>query len=162
MHYSARRRSPACASSCGLSARWRGCQRALESLRRAGLSVVMSLGVLCGGQMMAPRRCVRRRQCRPQPGRAGVAGSGPGRRRGAPERAMRYFNSILETVGRTPLVRLNKLAADVEPLVLAKVEYFNPGGRVKDRISSALFEACEQSGAPRPAGTILAPTGGNT
>ncbi len=75
---------------------------------------------------------------------------------------MQYFNSILETVGRTPLVRLNKLAADVKPLVLAKVEYFNPGGSVKDRIGAALIEACEQSGALRPGGTIVEPTSGNT
>ncbi|MEO7003292.1 MAG: pyridoxal-phosphate dependent enzyme, partial [Ktedonobacterales bacterium] len=47
---------------------------------------------------------------------------------------MRYYTSILDTIGHTPLVRLNEIAAHVPPLVLAKVEYFNPGGSVKDRI----------------------------
>lgn len=75
---------------------------------------------------------------------------------------MRYYSSILETIGHTPLVRLNKLAADVKPLVLAKVEYFNPGGSVKDRIGLGLIEACERSGALKPGGTIVEPTSGNT
>ncbi|MGH2487835.1 MAG: pyridoxal-phosphate dependent enzyme, partial [Ktedonobacterales bacterium] len=75
---------------------------------------------------------------------------------------MRYAQSILETVGHTPLVRLNKLAQDVRPLVLAKVEFFNPGGSVKDRIGLGLVEACERSGALKPGGTIVEPTSGNT
>jgi cystathionine beta-synthase len=75
---------------------------------------------------------------------------------------MRYAQSILETVGHTPLVRLNKLAQDVRPLMLAKVEFFNPGGSVKDRIGLGLVEACERSGALKPGGTIVEPTSGNT
>ena len=75
---------------------------------------------------------------------------------------MRYYNSILDTIGHTPLVRLNKLAQDVKPLVLAKVEFFNPGGSVKDRIGVGLIEACERSGALKPGGTIVEPTSGNT
>ena len=75
---------------------------------------------------------------------------------------MRYYTSILETIGHTPLVRLNQIAAQAQPLVLAKVEYFNPGGSVKDRIGIGLIEACEQSGALQPGGTIVEPTSGNT
>ena len=75
---------------------------------------------------------------------------------------MRYYNSILETIGQTPLVRLNKVAQGVQPLVLAKVEYFNPGGSVKDRIGLALIESMERSGQLKPGGTIVEPTSGNT
>ncbi|MGZ6375519.1 MAG: cystathionine beta-synthase [Ktedonobacterales bacterium] len=75
---------------------------------------------------------------------------------------MRYYSSILETVGHTPLVRLNSVARDVRPLVLAKVEYFNPGGSVKDRIGAGLIEACERAGLLKPGGTIVEPTSGNT
>jgi cystathionine beta-synthase len=75
---------------------------------------------------------------------------------------MRYYESILQTVGRTPLVRLNKLAQGVKPLVLAKVEFFNPGGSVKDRIGLPLIEACERAGALKPGGIIVEPTSGNT
>jgi cystathionine beta-synthase len=75
---------------------------------------------------------------------------------------MRYYNSILEAIGNTPLIRLQKVAADVPPLVLAKVELFNPGGSVKDRIGPAMIEYCEQHGLLRPGGTIVEPTSGNT
>ena len=75
---------------------------------------------------------------------------------------MRYYSSILETIGHTPLVRLNSVAHDVRPLVLAKVEYFNPGGSVKDRIGVGLIEACERAGLLKPGGTIVEPTSGNT
>jgi cystathionine beta-synthase len=75
---------------------------------------------------------------------------------------MRYFENILETIGRTPLVRLNKLARDVAPLVLAKIEFFNPGGSVKDRIGIAMIEAAEQAGTLKPGATIVEPTSGNT
>jgi cystathionine beta-synthase len=77
-------------------------------------------------------------------------------------RHMRYHDSILGTLGRTPLVRLNKLSQGLKPLILAKVEYFNPGGSVKDRIGLALIEACEQEGRLKPGGTIVEPTSGNT
>ncbi|HEX8997468.1 MAG TPA: cystathionine beta-synthase [Ktedonobacterales bacterium] len=75
---------------------------------------------------------------------------------------MRYYNSILETIGQTPLVRLNKIAQGVKPLLLAKVEYFNPGGSVKDRIGVGLIESMERSGQLKPGGTIVEPTSGNT
>jgi cystathionine beta-synthase len=75
---------------------------------------------------------------------------------------MRYYNSILETIGQTPLVRLNKLAQGVQPMVLAKVEYFNPGGSVKDRIGLGLIESMERSGKLKPGGVIVEPTSGNT
>jgi len=75
---------------------------------------------------------------------------------------MRYDKSILELMGNTPLVRLNRVASDVPPLVLAKMEMFNPGGSVKDRIGPAMIEYCEKRGLLRPGGTIVEPTSGNT
>ncbi len=75
---------------------------------------------------------------------------------------MQYANSILEKIGNTPLVRLNRVASDVAPLVLAKMEMLNPGGSVKDRIGPALIRYCEQQGLLRPGGTIIEPTSGNT
>ncbi len=78
------------------------------------------------------------------------------------EPAMRYYNSILDAIGNTPLVRLNRVASDVPPLVLAKMEMFNPGGSIKDRIGPALIEYCEKQGLLRPGGTIIEPTSGNT
>jgi cystathionine beta-synthase len=75
---------------------------------------------------------------------------------------MRYHTSILDTIGHTPLVRLNALAADVRPLVLVKCEQFNPGGSVKDRIGVGLIDSLERSGALQPGGTIVEPTSGNT
>src|SRR5437667_12387260 len=75
---------------------------------------------------------------------------------------MRYDKSILELMGNTPLVRLNRVASDVPPLVLAKMEMFNPGGSVKDRIGPAMIEYCEKQGLLRPGGTLVQPTSGNT
>ncbi len=75
---------------------------------------------------------------------------------------MRYCESLVELIGNTPLVRLSRLAAEVQPLVLAKVEYFNPGGSVKDRIAVRMIEAAERSGALSPGGIIVEPTSGNT
>ncbi|HEU5043927.1 MAG TPA: cystathionine beta-synthase [Nocardioidaceae bacterium] len=79
---------------------------------------------------------------------------------------MHYVNSLLELVGNTPLVRLSKVVgdavADNGPLVLAKVEYLNPGGSVKDRIALRMVEAAEQDGSLKPGGTIVEPTSGNT
>jgi cystathionine beta-synthase len=79
---------------------------------------------------------------------------------------MRYAESMLELIGNTPLVRLRSvishLPADEAPTVLAKVEYFNPGGSVKDRIAVRMVDAAEQSGQLRPGGTIVEPTSGNT
>ncbi len=75
---------------------------------------------------------------------------------------MRYAEHIVDTIGDTPLVRLNGVAEGLAPLVLAKVEYFNPGGSVKDRIALRMVEEAERSGALRPGGTIVEPTSGNT
>jgi cystathionine beta-synthase len=75
---------------------------------------------------------------------------------------MRICESVLELVGNTPLVRLRTVSAGLAPTVLAKVEYFNPGGSVKDRIAVRMVDAAEQSGALRPGGTIVEPTSGNT
>jgi len=80
---------------------------------------------------------------------------------------MQVHESLIELVGDTPLVRLRKVTRGLDsggraPDVLAKVEYFNPGGSVKDRIALRMVEAAEASGALRPGGTIVEPTSGNT
>jgi len=75
---------------------------------------------------------------------------------------VQYHESILETVGKTPLVRLRKVARDCPAPVLAKVEAFNPGGSVKDRIGLAMVEAAERSGRLAKGGTIVECTSGNT
>ncbi len=78
---------------------------------------------------------------------------------------MRYVNSLLDLVGNTPLLRLHKTLdgiGDGGPMVLAKVEYLNPGGSVKDRIAVRMVEAAEASGELKPGGTIVEPTSGNT
>ena len=75
---------------------------------------------------------------------------------------MRYVEHVADLVGNTPLVRLGTVAEDIAALVLAKVEYFNPGGSVKDRIALRMIEAAEASGELRPGGTIVEPTSGNT
>ncbi|MFE3448431.1 cystathionine beta-synthase [Nonomuraea sp. NPDC059194] len=75
---------------------------------------------------------------------------------------MRVYDSLIELMGNTPLVRLHKVSAGLPAQVLAKVEYFNPGGSVKDRIAVRMIEAAEASGALRPGGTIVEPTSGNT
>jgi cystathionine beta-synthase len=71
-------------------------------------------------------------------------------------------NSLIDLVGNTPLVRLNRVTAGIAATVLAKVEYFNPGGSVKDRIALRMIEDAEASGALKPGGTIVEPTSGNT
>ena len=77
---------------------------------------------------------------------------------------MQYANSLLDLIGNTPLVRLERTLdlAEAAPLLLAKVEYLNPGGSVKDRIATRMIEAAEESGALQPGGTIVEPTSGNT
>ncbi|WP_406249023.1 pyridoxal-phosphate dependent enzyme [Microbacterium sp. M] len=75
---------------------------------------------------------------------------------------MRYANHIAELVGYTPLVRLNSVAAGTSATVLAKVEYFNPGGSAKDRIAASIINAAERDGHLRPGGTIVEATSGNT
>jgi cystathionine beta-synthase len=71
-------------------------------------------------------------------------------------------DSILDTIGATPVVRLSRIAAGVRPRVVAKLESFNPGGSIKDRIAVSLIEAAERDGKLRPGGTIVEPTSGNT
>jgi cystathionine beta-synthase len=75
---------------------------------------------------------------------------------------MQVHDSLIEIFGNTPLIRLRRVTGGTAPQVLAKVEYFNPGGSVKDRIALAMVEAAEASGALRPGGTIVEPTSGNT
>jgi len=75
---------------------------------------------------------------------------------------MKYAESIVDVVGDTPLVRLNRVTEGIDATVLAKVEYLNPGGSSKDRIAERIIDAAEQSGALRPGGTIVEPTSGNT
>ncbi|MBB3041881.1 cystathionine beta-synthase [Nocardioides sp. LMS-CY] len=79
---------------------------------------------------------------------------------------MQYVNSLLDLIGNTPLLRLSKSTGSLEgakgPIVLAKVEYLNPGGSVKDRIATRMIEAAEASGELQPGGTIVEPTSGNT
>ncbi|MFF4194595.1 cystathionine beta-synthase [Nonomuraea sp. NPDC001831] len=75
---------------------------------------------------------------------------------------MRVYDSLVDLMGNTPLVRLHKVTAGISAQVLAKVEYFNPGGSVKDRIALRMIEAAEASGALRPGGVIVEPTSGNT
>jgi cystathionine beta-synthase len=75
---------------------------------------------------------------------------------------MQVHDSLIEMFGNTPLVRLRRVIAGTAPQVLAKVEYFNPGGSVKDRIALRMVEAAEASGELRPGGTIVEPTSGNT
>jgi cystathionine beta-synthase len=71
-------------------------------------------------------------------------------------------DSILDTIGNTPLVRLSRIGAALRPQLIAKLEVFNPGGSIKDRVAVAMIEAAERDGRLRPGGTIVEPTSGNT
>ena len=71
-------------------------------------------------------------------------------------------NNILETIGNTPLIKLNKLTKDFPCMVLAKVDYFNPGNSIKDRMALKMVEVAEQEGKLKPGGTIIEGTSGNT
>ncbi|MEV6241544.1 cystathionine beta-synthase [Lentzea sp. NPDC051838] len=75
---------------------------------------------------------------------------------------MEYVEHVVDLVGNTPLVKLNALTTGIKATVLAKVEYLNPGGSVKDRIALRMIEAAEKSGELQPGGTIVEPTSGNT
>ena len=75
---------------------------------------------------------------------------------------MKIANNILETIGNTPLVRLNKIVKDIEATVLAKVEFFNPGSSVKDRMALKMVEDAEKDGRLVKGGTIVEGTSGNT
>ena len=75
---------------------------------------------------------------------------------------MDYAQNILETIGNTPMVKLNKIVEGVDALVLAKVETFNPGNSVKDRMALRMIEDAEKNGLLKPGGTIIEGTSGNT
>jgi cysteine synthase A len=72
------------------------------------------------------------------------------------------YNNILETIGRTPLVKINKLVGEDDAILIAKLESFNPCGSVKDRIGLSMIEAAEKDGSLKPGMTIVEPTSGNT
>ena len=74
----------------------------------------------------------------------------------------RSYPTVLDLVGNTPVVRLQRITEGLAPTVLAKLEYLNPGGSVKDRIGLRMIEAAEREGELRPGGTIVEPTSGNT
>ena len=86
------------------------------------------------------------------------------RRRRSPALADRpgILPDVTAAVGRTPLVALDRLAADVRPRLVAKLEHMNPGGSVKDRIALPMIEAAERAGLLKPGGVIVEPTSGNT
>lgn len=75
---------------------------------------------------------------------------------------MEVHDSVLDLIGNTPLIRLDRVARHVKPTILGKIEYANPGGSVKDRIGIRMIEEAEQNGLLRPGGTIVEPTSGNT
>jgi len=75
---------------------------------------------------------------------------------------MNYLNSIIETIGDTPLIKLNRITAEIDALVMAKVESFNPGNSVKDRMALKMIEDAEASGLLKSGGTIVEGTSGNT
>lgn len=79
-----------------------------------------------------------------------------------PDQPMTIYDNIMETIGETPLVRLHSVAGDLPCTILAKVEFFNPGGSVKDRIGLAIIEDAERNGRLQPGGTIVEATSGNT
>ncbi|MGH9861635.1 MAG: PLP-dependent cysteine synthase family protein, partial [Candidatus Acidiferrales bacterium] len=71
-------------------------------------------------------------------------------------------NSILDAVGRTPLIRLNRIVEGVAPEIYVKADYLNPGGSVKDRIGITMIDEAERKGLLKPGGTIIEATSGNT
>jgi cystathionine beta-synthase len=73
-----------------------------------------------------------------------------------------WLHNILETIGNTPLIQLHKIVADIPATVLAKVDYFNPGNSIKDRMAKKMVEVAEQEGKLKPGGTIIECTSGNT
>ncbi|HUI30252.1 MAG TPA: cystathionine beta-synthase [Candidatus Acidoferrales bacterium] len=73
-----------------------------------------------------------------------------------------WYNSIVEIIGNTPMLRLTRIAAGIKPILLAKLEYLNPGGSVKDRIGMMMIEDAERRGLLKPGGTIIEGTSGNT
>ena len=75
---------------------------------------------------------------------------------------MKVYNNILETIGNTPLVKINRLTEGIEATILAKIESFNPGNSVKDRMAVKMIEDAEKQGLLQPGGTIIEGTSGNT
>jgi cystathionine beta-synthase len=75
---------------------------------------------------------------------------------------MQIFNNIIETIGNTPIVKLNKITAHIPALIAAKVEYGNPGNSIKDRMALKMIEDAEKDGRLKPGGTIIECTSGNT
>jgi cystathionine beta-synthase len=75
---------------------------------------------------------------------------------------MTTHNNILQAIGKTPLIKLNRVTQDISSQIYAKVEYLNPGGSTKDRIALAMIEAAEKEGLLKPGGTIIEATAGNT
>ena len=75
---------------------------------------------------------------------------------------MNYYKNILETIGNTPLIKLNNLTKNIDALVLAKVEFFNPGSSIKDRMALKMIEDAENDGRLKPGYTIVEGTSGNT
>ncbi|KAA9340863.1 pyridoxal-phosphate dependent enzyme [Adhaeribacter soli] len=75
---------------------------------------------------------------------------------------MQYYNHVTEAIGNTPLVKLNKVTEGIKGTILAKVEYFNPGNSVKDRMAIRMIEDAEKAGILKPGGTIIEGTSGNT
>ena len=75
---------------------------------------------------------------------------------------MKVYDSIIDTIGHTPMVRLNKIGAELPCQLLAKVEYFNPGNSMKDRMAVKMVEDAEKAGTLKPGGTIIEGTSGNT
>src|SRR3954469_7814505 len=73
-----------------------------------------------------------------------------------------WLNNILETIGNSPLIKLNKITKDLPCTILAKVEYFNPGNSIKDRMALKMIEVAEKEGKLKPGGTIIEGTSGNT
>ncbi|MFQ6083503.1 MAG: pyridoxal-phosphate dependent enzyme [Candidatus Aminicenantia bacterium] len=78
------------------------------------------------------------------------------------ERHEMYFENILQTIGHTPLVKLNRVTQEIKPTILAKLEFFNPGGSVKDRMALHIIKDAENKGLLKPGGTIIECTSGNT
>lgn len=79
-----------------------------------------------------------------------------------PSDTLRVYDDILQTIGKTPLVRLKRLGGNLPCPIYAKVEFFNPGGSVKDRIAVNIIEEAERSGRLKPGGTVVEATSGNT
>lgn len=75
---------------------------------------------------------------------------------------MKFYNNVLETIGNTPLIKINKITSGIDALVLAKVETTNPGNSVKDRMALKMIEDAEKSGLLKPGGTVIEGTSGNT